>query len=202
MPDVTIAICTFGDEMWRELACERALPSAEAQGVPIIQVHGETLQGCRNEALDRCETPWLIYLDSDDELEEGYVEAMLAGRGDVRAPSVRRVTKGRAKKRTYMPRVYNHRHECRGRCLPLGNWVTVGAMSRVDLLKTAGGWGPEPVYEDWSLWLRCWRAGGDIRPCHDAVYRYWFAPTSRNHSLTMEERDSWHWKIYDQVMAA
>lgn len=200
--DVTIAVCTFGADEWRMLARDRALPSAEAQGVPVIQVHGDTLQGCRNEALEKCETPWLIYLDADDELEPDYCANMVGGQGDVRAPRVRRIKNGRSKRLTYMPRVWNHGHVCTGECLPEGNWVTLGAMTRVDLLREVGGWGPEPVYEDWALWLRCWKAGADIQPCHSAIYRYWYAETSRNRSLTVEERDSWHWKIHDQVMAA
>lgn len=200
--DVEIAVCTFGGNEWRELADRRAVPSAETEGVPVRRCHADTLAESRNYALELCESEWIIYLDADDELEPGYIEAMLAGRGDVRAPSVRRVKPdGRAKKRTYMPRVYNHRHECRGRCLPLGNWVTVGALARVDLLREVGGWGDEPIYEDWALWLRCHRAGADIRPCHDAIYRYWFSEKSRNNALSGAERDEWHWKIHDQVMA-
>jgi glycosyltransferase involved in cell wall biosynthesis len=200
--DVSIVICTFGDRTWQRLARERALPSAEAQGVPVGVFHAETLADARNEALADCDTPWIIFVDADDEIEPGYCEAMLAGHGDVRAPSVRRVKPdGRAKRRTYMPRVYNHSHVCRGDCLPLGNWCCCGSMARVDLLKEAGGWWDEDIYEDWSLWLRCWKVGGDIQPCFDAVYRYWESPNNRNGSLPPAERDEWHWKIHDSIMS-
>ena len=84
--------------------------------------------------------------------------------------------------------------------MPLGNWVTLGALCRVDLLKEAGGWHDEPIYEDWSLWLRCWKAGGDIQPCPDAVYRYWESPNHRNGSLPPAERDEWHYRIVESVM--
>ena len=201
MPNVKIAVCTYGSQEWRDLADQRAVPSAEAQGVPVMRCHAETLAESRNWALEICDAEFLIYVDADDQIEEGYVEAMLAGQGDVRAPSVRRVkADGRAKRRTYMPRVWNHTHECRGDCLPLGNWVTLGALCRVDLLKEAGGWQDEPIYEDWSLWLRCWKAGGDIQPCPDAVYRYWESPNHRNGSLPPAERDEWHYRIVESVM--
>lgn len=200
--DVTIAVCTFGDEKWTELARRRAVPSAEGQGAEVVTFHADTLHEARNEALNASDG-WIIYLDADDELEAGYVEAMLAGQGDVRAPSVRRVkADGRAKRRTYMPRVWNHTHECRGDCLPLGNWVTVGAMARTDLLREVGGWGDEAIYEDFALWLRCWKAGADIQPCPDAVYRYWESPNNRNGSLLPRERDEWHYRIVESVMGA
>lgn len=202
MSDVTVAICTYGDQKWIDLACERALPSAQGQA-PVTLIHRDSLAEARNEALEACQTEFLIYLDADDELEPGYVEAMLAGQGDVRAPSVRRVkADGRAKRRTYMPRVWNHTHECRGDCLPLGNWVTVGAMARTDLLREVGGWGDEAIYEDFALWLRCWKAGGDIQPCPDAIYRYWESPNNRNGSLPPRERDEWHYRIVESVMGA
>lgn len=197
---VTVAICTFGDEKWKRLAGERAVPSAVAENVPVVRVHGETLQKARNEALAQCETEWVIFLDADDELEAGYVDGMLSGAGDVRAPRVRRIKNGRIKALTYMPRVWNHAHECVGDCLPLGNWVTVGALARTDLLREVGGWGDEAIYEDWALWLRCWKAGADIQPCHAAVYRYWYTEGSRNHSLPSAERDKWHQRIHAQVM--
>lgn len=199
--DVTIAVCTFGDEEWQRLAERRAVPSAEAQGVPVVKVHGDTLHGARNEALGRCDG-WIIYLDADDELGSGYVEAMLAGEGDVRAPSVQRVRRGRARRGTYMPKVWGHRHQCVGDCLPEGNWVTVGAMTSTHLLQDAGGWQDEEIYEDWSLWLRCWRAGADIQACPAAVYRYWFSETTRNGALPPKVRDEWHYRIHDSIMGA
>lgn len=199
--DVTIAVCTFGDERWKDLAAERAVPSAKAQGVEVVTFHADVLHNARNEALNASDG-WIIYLDADDQLEPGYVDAMLAGTGDVRAPSVQRVRRGRNKRGRYMPRVWGHRHECVGGCLPEGNWVTVGAMVSTHLLKDAGGWQDEPIYEDWSVWLRCWKAGGDVQPCPDAVYRYWFSDTTRNGSLPPKERDEWHWRIHDSIMEA
>lgn len=205
--DVEIAVCTFGGNEWRELADRRAVPSAEAQGVPVRRCHADTLAESRNYALELCETEFLIYLDADDELEPGYCEAMLAGQGDVRAPAVRRIVttssgRPRVKRSTYMPRVWGHRHQCVGDCLKEGNWITVGAMARVDLLREVGGWDGFPVYEDWALWLKCWKAGGDIQPCPDAVYRYWESPNSRNGSLPPRERDEWHYRIVESVMGA
>jgi len=189
---VSIAICTFGDEKWERLARERALPSAEAQDVSVMMVHGTSLAEARNEALADCDSEFLIYLDADDELEPGYVEAMLAGTGDVRAPSVRRVRDGKPRSRIYMPRVHRHRHICRGDCLNDGNWITVGAMAKTSLLCDIGGWRDIPVYEDYDLWLRCWRAGANIQPCPEAIYRYWISEGSRNNAMPIAERDEWH----------
>lgn len=198
--EVTIAIATYGDEKWIDLAQNRAIPSAEEQRVPVLHRHGETLAGARNELLEACSSPWVIFLDADDELDRKYVKYMSTGTADVRAPSVRRFANGRARRGTYMPKVYRHRHNCVGDCLPEGNWITVGACARVDLLKEVGGWGDEPVYEDWALWLRCWKAGATFEAIPRAVYGYHWMPDSRNHALP--NRDEWHHKIHESIMEA
>ena len=72
--DVTICVATFGDPTWQTLARTRAVPSAEAQGVPVVHVHGRTLHAARNAAVEQAQTEWVIHLDADDELTAGYVQ--------------------------------------------------------------------------------------------------------------------------------
>jgi GT2 family glycosyltransferase len=45
--DVTVIVGTFGDYRWSRLAYKRAIPSADAEGVPVVHVHGETLADLR-----------------------------------------------------------------------------------------------------------------------------------------------------------
>jgi hypothetical protein len=200
MSDFTICIGTFGSEDWIKLAEERAIPSAEAQGVPVIHRHGETLAQARNACLGLAETDMVVFLDADDELEPGYIEAMAGGTADLRAPSLRQVREYQAGRevRPFMPQVggRNHRHECTGGCLRDGNWLVVGTAVRRKLLLDVGGF-PEGIdwSEDWAAWALCWKAGGTVEAIPEAVYRAYVRLDSRNHAPSAETKNHWHREI-------
>lgn len=198
MSGCTVVVATFGGATWRNLAYTRAIPSARAQGVAVVYAHGSTLAQARNAGLARVETEWVVHLDADDELEDGYVDRLLAGGGaDVRAPSVRYV-RGAHARWPAMPRVAGHMHECVGDCLPHGNWLVVGAMARAGLLRRVGGWEDFPWSEDWAMWLRCYRAGASFSAVPEAVYRAHSRPGSRNRSLSAVGRN----RVHHQILAA
>lgn len=177
--NVTVAVATFGDQKWVNLARSRAIPSAQRQDVPVIHCHGENLSNARNLCLDRAQTEYIIYLDADDELESGYVKAMATGVADVRAPSVRYV-RTVPRGRPFMPKVAGHHHICDSNCLTAGNWLVIGAQARTEALRKVGGWHEFPVYEDWDMWLRCYLAGYTIQAIPQAVYRAHVNLRSRN----------------------
>lgn len=191
--DVTVAVAIYdgprGD--MRDLAEGRAIPSAEALGVPVVHSHAGTLHEARNRALDVIATEWVVYLDADDELEAGYFAAMAAGTADLRAPSVRYVHRGRAAV-PRMPRVAGHHHACDADCLAYGNWLVVGAMAPAELLRQVGGWRDFPWSEDWDLWVRCWQAGATIEAVPQAVYRAHVDPQSRNRAPAHAEKMEAH----------
>lgn len=190
--DVTVAVATYGQRWWQRLAQSRAIPSAEALGVPVVHRHADTLHDARNGALAGVDTEWVIFLDADDELEPGYVAAMAAGTADVRAPSVRYVRSGpRLARNTVparMPTVAGHGHACEAACLEWGNWLVVGAMVRAELVRKVGGWRDFPWSEDWDLWVRCWQAGASVEAVPAAVYRAHVRPGSRNRAPSREAR--------------
>lgn len=200
--DVTIAIATFGDDSWRTLAEERAWSSAQAvrfateHDVTIIGYHGSSLDQARNHLLAVAQTEWIVFLDADDELTPGYIDAMATSSADLRAPSVSYVRKYRAPRRPGMPRVAGHTHDCTADCLPEGNWLVVGTAARTDLLRQVGGWHDWPLYEDWDLWLRCWRQGATIEAVPAAVYRAHVRFDSRNRAPAMRYKDRVHRAIY------
>lgn len=178
--NVTVAVATYGAAAWTRLAQTRAIPSARALGVPVVYCHGYDLQNARNQALAKVETEWVIHLDADDELERGFIAAMAShGTADVNAPAVRYVRPGHAAW-PRMPNVAGHTHECGADCLPQGNWLVVGACVRTELVRRVGGWGAEPVYEDWALWLRCHLAGASFAAVPQAIYRAHVRRNSRN----------------------
>lgn len=189
---VTVVVATFGGHEWVTLANERAIPSARALGVPVVHAHDLTLHAARNAGLDQVATPWTCFLDADDELEPGYFDEMEKGTADVRAPSVRYISAGGVAAWPYMPSVYNHTHQCEADCLPLGNWVIVGAVTRTDLVRRVGGWHDYPIFEDWDLFLRCYKAGATFEGVPAAVYRAHVRPDSRNRSPDREARLEGH----------
>lgn len=188
--DLTVVVATFGAQEWQELAKTRAVPSAEAQ-TQVVQVHGATLHDARNQGLALVETEWVVFLDADDELEPGYVEALAQGTADLRAPAVRYVS-STTWRSPRMPRVAGHRHDCTADCLPDGNWLVVGTAVRTDLVCEVGGWRDWACYEDWDLWLRCWQAGATIEAIPDAIYRAHVRPDSRNRAPAMELKNRVH----------
>ena len=194
--EVTIVVATFGGDEWRQLAAERAIPSAEAQGVPVVHHHGETLHGARNDALDLVDTEWVLYLDADDELEPGFIDAMSAGTADVRAPSVRYV-RGRRPRSAWVPMVAGHAHTCTAECLLEGNWLVVGSLVRAEMIRAVGGWRDFIWSEDWDLWLRCHLAGATIEAIPAAVYKAYVRPQSRNRSADQATRARVHREILD-----
>ena len=199
--DVTVCVATYGGREWQELAESRAVPSAVGQA-PVIRVHGDSLHGARNLALTRVETPWVIFLDADDQLEDGYVAAMLNGTADIRAPAVRYVRGRRHHAPARVPRVAGHRHDCTAACLPEGNFVCVGAMVRTGLLRAVGGFEPWEVYEDWAAFLRMWHAGATVEAIPAAVYRAYVRRDSRNRAPAMADKNRVHAEIVSAVLGA
>ena len=193
--DVTVVVGTYGNTAWRDLAYSRAIPSVP-EGIPVVHRHALTLAQARNEGLRLVDTEFVIHLDADDELEPGYIEAMARGTADIRGPVARYVTGRRL--RLWQPRVAGHRHDCIAECLPDGNWLIVGAAARTDILRSVGGWRDWSVYEDWCLFLRCYRAGATYEQIRDAIYRAHVRPDSRNRAPSMEEKN----RVHHEILAA
>lgn len=191
--DVTVIVGTFGPHFWVDMALNRAIPSAKDQA-PVIHRHADTLANARNDGAYLAETEWLCFLDADDELAPGYMDAMERGTADLRGPSVSYTAEGRSRP-PYVPRVAGHTHECAGTCLPQGNWLLIGTLVRRDLFLEAGGFAEYPVYEDWGLWLACWRHGATVEAVPDAVYLAHVRPESRNRGLPIDFKNHWHREI-------
>ena len=192
--DVTVVVATYGDlDCWGPLA-DRAIASV-APDVPIVRVHGDTLDGARNEGLDLVTTEWVCHLDADDELEAGYFESMSVGACDVRAPAVRYVRGGHLRMVPYVPRVAGHDHDCTADCLDFGNWLIVGSVARTELLRRVGGWRDFPWSEDWDLWVRCRHDGATFEAIPDAVYRAHVRSDSRNRAPARSEKLAAHQSI-------
>lgn len=173
---VTIVIATFGDDRWQRLAMSRAFPSAAAQGCDVLTSHGPSLHVARNRgAADAAKAEWLVFLDADDELAPGYVDALLAAGGDLRAPAVQYVHKdGTADEPVLLD----------DRDIERMNPCVIGTMIRRNVFLRLGGFQDWPAWEDWDLFLRAVRRErAVIEHVPEAVYRAHVSTDSRNHTV-------------------
>lgn len=178
--NVAVIVATFGDRAEWEPLAQRALASVYDQDpAAVIRHHGDTLHGARNEAAAEADTEWLSFVDADDELAPGYLQAMSRAGADLRAPWVRYIRKGRP----------TPEHIPRGtRDLADGNRLVIGTLVRREMFLAVGGFRDWPFYEDWDLWQRCWLSGASVQFVRQAVYCAHIRLDSRNRTPTHEEK--------------
>jgi GT2 family glycosyltransferase len=191
---LTVAVATYGDRSWTDLAFDRAIPSAHAQCLPTVFHHGDDITDARNRALEIVDTEWVVFLDADDELAGGYAQAMAGGSADLRAPAVEYVH-AIHRQRPRVPRVFGHQHDCFAECLVYGNWLVIGTAVRAELVRKVGGFRDYPLYEDWDLWVRCWKAGATIEAVPAAVYVAHVREDSRNRGPSQADKLAAHQAI-------
>jgi GT2 family glycosyltransferase len=189
---VDVCISYYGDrEKWDPLA-ERSRLSALAQTVQPYTVYSTyatdgPLGEVRNRCAGRSSADWLIFLDADDELDPGYIEAMLDGHGDIRQPSTLGVVNGvKDDYPVLIPRKQSYM---------VGNHLVIGSMVRRLSFAAVGGFKDLPVLEDWDLFIRLRLAGEDVGECPDAIYIVHVQEGSRNQDVGL------HARIYAQIQA-
>jgi glycosyltransferase involved in cell wall biosynthesis len=187
--DVTVCIGTFGGAEWPGLAAARAIPSIPT-GVPWVHAHGRSLAEARNMAARGAGSEWICFVDADDQLSDGYFDAMSRGSADLRGPACRYARE--------------HPSSRPAKVWPQGdlydmNFLVIGTLVRREMFFEAGGFGDEPVYEDYALWCRCAKLGASIEIVPDAVYLAWVRRDSRNRAPDMRWKNEWHMKIRDAV---
>ncbi len=189
-PAVSIIVAAHGDTAWRDIAWSRAYPSADRQTTPWdylpVEVLCEydrdgTLAEVRNHGAAKARGRWLVFLDADDELENGYVEAMLRHilllpvawhETILVAPAVRYITANRR-----VPQTAAIPNEGRW---PDLNEAVIGTLVPRTLFLEVGGFRELSSLEDYDLWLRCVRAGAVLERAPEAVYRAHVSRQSRN----------------------
>jgi glycosyltransferase involved in cell wall biosynthesis len=188
--NVSVIVATHGGMEWQHLAAERAVPSLAGQHAEVIVYHDvdATLAAVRNTAAAGASGDWLCFLDADDRLGIGYLDAMRAafyrgaddgsllgeidGDGNVLrqlpapallVPAVQAVGRdGFCHGEPAIP--------SRGRTLAELNCGVIGTLVPRLLFEQVGGFHELPMYEDWELWQRCVIAGARLVAVPDAVY--------------------------------
>lgn len=204
--NVSVIVATYGDLEWKKLAWTRAAGSLVGQALHDLllwHADGGTIAATRNDAAERAPGDWLLFLDADDELAPGYIEAMsvavhqnLMDPMKLYTPAVRHVKKGRPGAPFFFDRGISLRED---------NWLVVGTLVHKDLFHEVGGFGDYPHgFEDFSLWSKCFRAGAQVIKVPDAVYVYHHNPQSKHkqgwrdrkwqvetHQRVVRELDEW-----------
>ena len=156
-------VTTWGHPSWAGKASRVAIPSACEQA-RVYHHHSPdapSAGAARNEAVEICDPQeWICFLDADDELEPGYVDAMRAvglWGSHLGTPALRLPGKD--------PEVYRDRDIITGM-----NPCPIGTLIHRGLFEEAGQFWGEPAWEDWSLFRRAVLVGGVIRFVPGAVY--------------------------------
>lgn len=196
---ISIIIATYGEESWHELALTRALPSVEHyQENEILVGHDPdaSIAQVRNSLAREATGRWLCFLDADDELAPGYLEAMerAAASKYLLNPRVRKIVRGHH----HPPRFYP---TCN---LLTGNYLVIGTVVERSLFERAGGFEDYPHgFEDWSLWYKCTRLGAKVKPVPGAIYIQHVNPKSK-HRMGWRDRNyqvSTHVRVQTELEA-
>lgn len=185
--NVSIVIATCGSDEWAELAWSQAYPSADRQDAHEVLIDHDpdmTVEQARNWLASRARGEWLCFLDADDQLHPGFLDAMARGavagavQGNVLAiPAVQYV---HPDGREEPPRIPNTQQP-----FTVLNHAVIGTLVQRSTFERVGGfssgYGP---WEDWHLWLKCIRAGAELVYCPQAVYRAFVHSDSRHRSGT------------------
>lgn len=162
---VSVIVATFG-QGWAGVGFECAIPSAMGQGCQVVIEHGPSLAEARNHAALEATGEWLVFLDADDWLDDGYAGSILDGVADLRVSPLVEHTDGVQRRVRLDRRVIERMNPCH-----------VGTAIRREHFLDLGGFPAFPAWEDWALFLRAHRRGATVehlpvgRPVYNALVR-------------------------------
>lgn len=182
----SVVIATCGDQEWADLAREWARPSVDGQGAHEVLIeHFPELEvaAARNRLAARATGAFTVFLDADDQLCDGYLDAMrdALSRQSDDSPVLLVPAMGLC--------------DPDGTCLtvpsvpdwdrwPDVNCVCIGAAWPTQMLKAVGGFNPcWHAWEDWDLALRLCANGAQLVPVPDSVYCATVHSGSRNRNV-------------------
>ena len=165
-----------------------------------------TIASVRNELGKQAKDEWLCFLDADDELAPGYLEAMtraLSRREVERLPPLLTATISCSRPpSSTSARGRPGRPQFNDRGIPLtdDNWLVVGTLIQKKLFLEVGGFSDYPHgFEDWSLWAKAWKAGAKIVKVPDAVYVCHVNPHSKHRQGWRDKK--WQVETHRRVQA-
>jgi len=196
---LSILIATYGSEDWEKLARRRALRSVinfTCEEILVGHDPNGTIASARNELAAKAKGDWLCFLDADDELAPGFVEAIErasereGGGSLLLTPAVQQIRRGKSRRAFFFP-------EC---SFETGNWLIIGTVVPAALHRKIGGFREHPHgLEDWNYWARCVRAGARIVKVPKAIYVAHYNEESKHHVLQRDHPE--YMKAYEIARA-
>jgi len=184
---VAVVVATCGNDDWAELALKRAVPSVLPIGPDQLIVHHQAKANVchsRNVAARAALTDWLLFLDADDELSPGYIDAMrsfmrMSEPELLLAPYVIYVAPNGTRTAAHIP---NAGH------WPNMNDSVTATMIRRTTFERLGGWHQDYwPWSDWELWLRAEEHGVGRIHVPGAVYIAHQSPQGENSRIRQTE---------------
>ncbi|MBP5380722.1 MAG: glycosyltransferase family 2 protein [Bacteroidaceae bacterium] len=120
----------------------------------VVSVLEEPQQGAsraRNRGLEACQTEWIYFFDSDDELSPSFLEEVIPQTDDfdmILFPTLQEV-KGKVAQRAFIAR------DTATAQILSSTLNTQGMLFRTDFLRKIGGWNETlSIWDDWELGIR------------------------------------------------
>lgn len=199
MIDVTVAVCTFGTDEWKQKGDE-ALKSAVLTGAKVLRIHeGNSVAESRNIALESVTTEYIVFLDGDDDLHKDYFKGV--------EPEADVIVTAITYDKSINPAIWKtwehergyrlHSGNCVGKCLLDGNWIHIGAIHRVTPIRFR----EYPVYEDYAYYLEHYTEGHTFTRSESSIYYASVRENKshRNHSIPKYQRREVHKKILEDL---
>lgn len=152
----------------REELLERCRRSVDGQTVSVVHLVREDVGGegparVRNQLLSQVETPWVLPLDDDDELDPDCVQVLLErAQADVVYPWCRMVGRSDG----WVPNKLFW-----AEALFKQNFIPVTALIRTDALRMLGGYRDSQM-EDWLLWQWAYLHGLEFQCVPEVLWSY------------------------------
>lgn len=174
--DLEVIVTTWGSDEWNE----RGRVAAKYNSGWHYHEHDDVSAGeARNRAVrDVDPQNWICFLDADDELGDGYYDAMEAAVRHERELLTPALALGDRPSECYTERdIINGLNPC-----PIGTLIHRSVFDEV------GGFWDEPAWEDWSLFRRAVLVGADIVFVPGAIYHAAANPNGRNSTIANTRR--------------
>lgn len=177
MPKISVVIGTFGSLDWGRRGHELFLrTSSSFPDADVLHIHHETsLAEARNTGVQEALGEYVVCLDADDYLCDGYIQSLESNLGDgniLYKPITMGFQGDVLEKPQFVPQTKD---------LLLRNELIIGTAFRKEYFL---GFDPNlEALEDWDLWIRMVKAGAKVKDCPDTCYAInTDTSQSRNHS--------------------
>lgn len=184
---ITVVVPTIpprADLLDRALASVRAQTLQPARVIIELDGHRQGAMATRNRALQKVTTPWVAFLDDDDELLPCHLELLAGHAGRTGADLVYPwFIEEPAPYWDRRLRAFGQPFDKLAPQLATRNWIPVTVLARTDLLRRVGGfqypYGWRADSEDWGAWQAMYRAGANIQhlPYRTWVWHRWQGQT-------------------------